>query len=507
MATSSSPSRVWITAAVVILTLWGGYLRLEDLSRESYWMDEGFSVNAIQEIQRTGEARLASGEMYRCPLYCYPSAWVADTLGDSPASYRLVAAVAGVLLIPLFFLIARRMFSTWVALGATSFLAFSSIHIAWSRDARWYTLFELFFWLGLWSFWEWMRAKGTWKRQTFLWGAVTVVATALAILTHALGWLLPLIFVAWFALDRSLIAKRGTKREALIMLGVVVLVGLGALALFSTSLPLYLERFAFYNTLVFYATYLVGTYAILLIAALPGIMLTTGRDKRPVWFLILVFLAYLVPLALFNPIIHYRYLFHLVPVIFIGAAFGLVVLFERIKDRISRGATLVAVLVVFIWSSAGVLSSQVFYPLETDEGIWLPGRTYSAATPEPDWSNAYGYIREHRTEGSIIISSLPVMTKVYLGESGYWLPYSYLGVPSPADEIKDGKESYVGARAIESVEELVSLIETKHGFVVFDRMASAKRVDEALLSYIDTHTTLVFHDRRAPYSEIWVYSF
>ena len=97
---------VKIACASTLLTvalIGGAFLRFENLGRQSYWMDEGYTVNAVISGMQNGTDHLASildsGSRYFCPIYCIPTQGIVSVLGSNPISFRLLAAICGVLVI------------------------------------------------------------------------------------------------------------------------------------------------------------------------------------------------------------------------------------------------------------------------------------------------------------------------------------------------------------------------------------------------------------------------
>jgi mannosyltransferase len=96
--------------------------------RAHTWFDDGFSIKSISIMATYLSIKLWG-----------PNEWVA----------RLPAAIIGILTIPIFYFLVRRMFGLPVALLASSLLAISPWHVYWSQNARFYTSLLLFYTLSL----------------------------------------------------------------------------------------------------------------------------------------------------------------------------------------------------------------------------------------------------------------------------------------------------------------------------------------------------------------------
>lgn len=85
------------------------------------------------------------------------------------------------------------------------------------------------------------------------------------------------------------------------------------------------------------------------------------------------------------------------------------------------------------------------------------------------------------------------MTKVYLGESGYWLPVSLTGRTAEIGERTiNGGDYYTGAPRINSADELRTMIATKRGYIILDTMAKNRVGRDYLEVLKDPRVNLVF---------------
>ena len=497
---------LFILLATLIVA--GAYLRFYELSAAPYWMDEGYTINAVLSISETGRSVLDSGMPYRCPLYCYPTAWLADTFGHGALTYRLIAAVFGVLLIPLIFLVGRRLFTPAVGLLSAFFITFEYFQVAWARQARWYTLFAFFFWLALFAF---HRAYYS-PEHRLRYGLLSALATLLALLTHGLGYLLPFLMLGWVAVDKVLLERRCTVRQAgLLALATLALALTLEYALGMRRLSTLLSDLAYHNVAPFYLQYYLGAYGALLPLALAGILLTYRTHKRSVYFLLYIATLYLLPLMFLTNVVHYRYAWHLTPALLLLSALGTHALMSYRPHPAYRAGVLTLAGALFFLFGTGTLTPERYYFLEADDPTYpqtFPGTEgYYAYTPQPDWNSAYAFIATERTEGDIVISSHPHFNKIFLQEPGYWLAYRYHGASTLPSSIRDGREYYVGAQVVASVSALRALTSEHSGFIIFDYMASDGRIPEDTLQYIRRELPLAYHERTNTYSQVWVYSF
>jgi len=510
-----------LTALSVLLILSIGiFFRFFDLTSAPYWMDEGYTINAVLSIQEKGVSVLDSGMPYSCPLYCYPTAFLADTFGNSPSSYRLLSAIAGAVFIPLFFLITRRLFGWRVALLSTFFLSFSAIHIAWAHQARWYTLLTLFFWLALFFLYRAITQKGKTKETILNW-ALFILFAILATKTHTLAILLFAIAPLWYCiLDPKRLLRISTQKVQKPIFLLASFTAVFGILLSTGMLDRafgILSHAQFHYTLPYYLSYYLTHYWLFLVPFVLAFPLLEKETRRTALLLFVALLVYIIPLGTLSGIVHYRYLFHLTPVFFIFGALAFLAIQDAICARLKSNRTapllikmssvlLLLPIALFFILGIGAWHPTKTHTLESDSPTLIGARPHIAYTPQPNWNNAYAYIAQHRTAGDIIISSHPHFNKIFLSEAGYWIRYNYLGMSETPNTIQNGREYYVGALVIDDTTELETLLTTRHGFIVFDYMAQDGRITPEILERITT-LPIIFHEKSNEFSEVWVFRF
>jgi hypothetical protein len=476
---------------LLLLILWGGFVRLQSLGSQPYWMDEGYTVLGIiakePYIPMTPDVAIH----YTCPFYCIPSAGIANTFGDSPAAYRALAALAGIALIGIIFITGCAFFSTGTALLAAALVALSAIEIAWSRQARWYTLLAFFAWLGI--YWAYRAVQHHERRVLF--ASLSALALVCAGLTHALGFLLPIALMAWLALFSPY-----ERRETLLSAGFLILAAL-ILQLLHPLIALD-ELPQLHDLAPYYLGYYGHAYWPLIVLAALSLWDYRTRTGEKALLVILI-LVYFVPLSFFTDIVQYRYLFAVLPALFLLAAQGAMELVAHIPQRFHIVAATIFTATLI---ATGIIAPlpRSFYTLESDDPLALPAGRYYAYTPQPDWNTAYAYITAHRMPDSVVVSSQPQFTNIFLKTPGYWLAHDYGGgdlVP------QDAEESYVGATSLRSAAELAALMKERHGFIVFDFQATDGRLSGDVYAQILLHARPVFYGFTNYVSRVWVYEF
>ncbi len=491
--------------AIFLFIFAGVFFRLSNLSTTAYWMDEGYTVNAVDSELRNGTeifaSKLDTGESYFCPLYCAPTAKIVQWTSHDPAAYRILSVFFGLLFIPLLYFFTQRFFkNTAVSVLTTFFTTFSYWQIAWSRQARWYTELEVFFWTALFLFYLFLEESK--YKQKYLYLGASILVTLLGILTHRLAYLLPLVMLVWYAIE-----KKPSKTQIAIALGSalgVILVAEFVLGLHFISHAL--KNVSFHYTLPYYLNFYLRNYWMFMLLGLYGYFNVQKEIQKKIWMLATPFILYLFFLSFFTDIVHYRYLFHTTAALYIIGSVGVIDIITKMQNRQKRFWIVFVLFGIFFATGHGVATQKHFYFLEADDPSAL-NRPYYAYTPQPDFNAAYQAIKFDKKSEDIVISSHPHFNKIFLGEAGYWLRYNYLGMEDAVKVITNNREYYVGASVINNLDELKTLTSSTHGYILYDYMAQDGKIPAETIEYIQHNFKQFFFDEKNSYSKIWVYRF
>lgn len=512
MSTNYLKLTLWLAAFFLLAS--GAYLRLFPIATQPYWMDEGYTINAVLSYEAGNTSGLAatldSGQSYECFMYCYPTALITKYFGDTAFNYRILAVIFGLLTVVVIFAVTRSLYTFPIALLSGFLILFSYFHIAWSTQARWYTMLTCLFWLTIFLAWRTNQQLSR-PRSYYLHLALTTTLCLLTVLVHKIAIILPVLVVA--ILTYPYLSSRALKpsKRTLTYLALLVLTLVGTAYVIANGLiNSFFSSLSLHYTLPYYLSFLIREYWVLL----PFIFFAVAEGGRRTQFLLLVFLSYLIPLSFFTNIVHYRYLFHVTPALFILTAVGLFAIAKSLPGPlyIKQGAAVTVFIILFFASGTGSYLPRAHYFLEADDPAEAPtmlaARPSYAYTPQPDWNAAYAFIKSAGVQGDSIISSHPHFNKIFLNEPGYWLSYSYLGLDDRTEyRTADNREFYVGASIIDDIPTLERLITTTHGFIIFDYMAQDGRITQDTLDFIAARTTLVYFHELNSYSKIWVYQF
>lgn len=489
------------TIGIITITLLGTFLRFFHLSKQSYWMDEGYTINAVLSINEKGKAILDSGQSYFCPLYCYPTAWLTHLFGLGAFTYRLLAAITGSLFILVFWYTAKNIEGRKVALLATFFISLSYWQVAWSHQARWYTLFALLFWLATYFLYQ-AISKSPFSKTNLLLGIFFLI---LSTLVQPIGILLLPITLIWLIPKTAPLKNKFKDITFFTILAVTIPLILElAFPKIATFFLAIIKNIKPHYTLPYYLSFYLRNYWVFIIFYI--VALTINKKDAFLRYSVFIILGYLFAFSFFTDIVHYRYLFHVTSLLYLGGAVGIVDIAKSISKPLYQYVFLALIILIFFGTKNGTLLPQKFYLLESDNPEKL-NRPYYAYTPQPDFNSAYAFIQQNRKPGDIIISSHPQFNKIFLNEPGYWIEYNYLGLTSETNSLINNKEYYVGAETIHNTEQLAKIVSNHHGFIVYDYMTANGRIPANIQNYIKMDTTPVFENKINSYSMIWVYQF
>ena len=138
------------SSALIVITIIGFIFRIWKVSESNLWIDEVLSAEAITTIVQNGMPTLPSGVNYfRDILYHYLCALSSLLFGVSNFSMRLPSVIFGTLTVPLSYYLGKQIKNKKVAIAAALLVALNSMEIAFSREVRYYQMFQFFYGLSL----------------------------------------------------------------------------------------------------------------------------------------------------------------------------------------------------------------------------------------------------------------------------------------------------------------------------------------------------------------------
>jgi hypothetical protein len=168
---------IWISA----LTVFAFVLRVYRLGFQPLWWDEGWTVYFATADVPSMIARTAID--IHPPLYYLVLHFWTLVIGPGPVSVRLFSVIAGVLSIPLLFVVGRRLFGWKAGLLAALVLAVAPFHVYYSQEARMYALVTLLALASTYLFLALLDGQRSRQATWMLWTGYVVV-TSLAMYTQ-----------------------------------------------------------------------------------------------------------------------------------------------------------------------------------------------------------------------------------------------------------------------------------------------------------------------------------
>ena len=490
---------------IAILAFLGLFYRICFLGYPSLWIDEAFSVNAAQAILQHGYPLLDSGIVYsRDLLSTYLIAFFMSIFGESHFGARFASVIFGTLMIPLAYYFGRELGNRKVGILAALFVTFSVWEIAWSRQARMYQQLQFFYFLSLILFYKFVN-NGK-PRYFFL----TALFTALAILSHSLGYTLLLVYLIYLAVVniKSLTNKdfwnlviSGLKQKIRDYYGKnKILFLLGSFLLLSSTVFIIHSAYSSYaefpdvdtDYLEQYAFYLKNVHFLLYYFAIVGAIISLKNFR--IGFLLI--LGYLVPFFFVTKIVwllHFRYIYFVLPLLFVLASYSILYLIDFTLHLGKYGK-------VAAFGIALMLGLAIF----TDDFVFIPQKEYNleSGTPQPNFAKAYSYIRSKIKPNDIIISGFPAVDKYYLQKADYWIAFSLTGLKSSNYYLDKSivSEKYANATILRNASELQAITQNSSGWVILDNLAW-RRIDDSFKDYISHNLT--FHQDASERKDVW----
>jgi hypothetical protein len=136
---------IWLILFLLIL-LFGFFLRTSFLDTPSFWVDESISSNAALKILEKGYPIFDSGAYYsRAQLFHYSQAFSMIIFGINDFGARFPSIIFGLLTVILAFLIGKEFGGKKAGLMTALFCSIFFLEVFYSRQARFYQLFQLMF--------------------------------------------------------------------------------------------------------------------------------------------------------------------------------------------------------------------------------------------------------------------------------------------------------------------------------------------------------------------------
>lgn len=469
---------------IVFFLLAAGFtLRIYDLGAQSLWLDESISSIAATALLEKGIPVLPSGFLYdRGILNTFLIASSFKLFGASEFAARLPSALFGTLTIPLVYFTGSRWGNKRIGVTAALLVAFSVWEIAWSRQARMYQQLQFFYILSLYLFYEFMMDRSP-KKLALL--ALSFIGT---VMSHEFGYVLILVFLAYLVVsalkERS--SMKNTSRQAAALAALVFGILLG-LAYYTGVIQSVLgTETDYYDTYIYLLKKDLGIFLFL---AVPGGTVLMNRDWRKGTLLVAAVAIPLYFIFFHVLLLGTRYLYFVVPVLFILVAYFLDFIIEylgsvfaKTADAPWKNAAANAVVALFLVFAMYFSPAFTFTPRE--------GYDLGINAPQSSFRDAYMYVQDNMRQGDVILSAWTPPAQFYLGRSDYWLAFNVVGTGEDKFLMENSsRDVYTNATAISDAKALKKVVdENPGGWVVVDGVAWHK-LRPGMRDYIKNNLT------------------
>jgi mannosyltransferase len=179
---------------LLLIILLGMALRCFHLGTQSLWHDEAFSLGVASRLD-PGQILANQAHDVHPPLYNLLLYFWIKLVGIHDFTTRMLSLVAGVLSIPLIYVVGRKLFDPLTGLWAAFFVAVFPFHVYYSQEARMYTLLALLTTLSLWLL-LWIIERNRWWAWGCLW-----LCLVLGVYTHYFFAFVILVFHLYLVLS------------------------------------------------------------------------------------------------------------------------------------------------------------------------------------------------------------------------------------------------------------------------------------------------------------------
>lgn len=436
-----------LLGAVLLLAF---MLRVTNLGGPSFGIDEMLHVYAANELMQGDNPNLPSGYSYnRALLYTYSVALSGKLLGMNESVARMTSVLFGVLTVALVFFIGRQWQSNTAGLVAALLTAVVPMQVAFSRQVRMYTVFQLFYLIFVYLFFQAIegsfqsrRIAAVGKSRAKQWaGRLQLLPWSLAALAFALALhFQQLVLVAaagpiLYVLCMALVVLLDRRADQLAQFGYIfwaLVIGAGmALALIymyvSGGLAKYVSLIQYAPTWAHSGVQEWQHYIGVLRRYVPFISVAAVilgglawlRNPKPAFYLIVCFAAPFLIHSFFIAWKNQRYVFHLLPLLFLLLGMGLASLISHLREWISgllaRSSRPVMARALVGGAGGAALLVIIYGAPELRESFQTPyvNAGQFAGVQHNNWRTAMRYIAEKARQDDVIMTSVPLLAKYY----------------------------------------------------------------------------------------------
>lgn len=536
-------TRISIAAAIFGLSMIGLYIRIANLSYLSFWADEFSHVNAAVNLLNTGQPLLNSGFSYTRALpYTYLVAASFDLLGVNEGAARLPSVIFGVLIIPLAYICGRYFVNRLTGIFCALLIAFTPWAVAWSRECRMYTLFQLLFLALLIVFYAGIEKENNRATRTakISWPMLLLALVLLGacLMVHSLSIMfIPIVLTyCLYVLAEDFIRNRKAARQhddeaqaqhthlryynLIFFCFMIVALFLKFKAYFMGGLiapleqnvellaqPGDLSRFIGIAFRKDYISYLVNNYKLLpslLLLAVGFIALIRSGRKG-----IFIIISLMIPLLLHVFILSWesaRYVFYLLPIYILIISVGAVTLFrvawnysvkyfnKQELPKVIMRLAVVAIAIIFV---------VIYVPFREANAVHKFKHGPTIVEDHPNYRQAGDFVKSRMKPADVIMSTIPSASGYYIGRTDYFL--RQVDYESSAYRDKNGqiREAQEGSLILYNYEEFERVVEENdHIWLIADNRLFSQLTDPSVRDFVKKY--FVDHSTALD-GTIWIY--
>ncbi len=432
--------REYILLAVILL--FALFLRLYALGQPALWIDETISSVASSEILEKGVPAFDSGVLYeRAYVFHYLQAFFL-LFGMNDFNVRLVSVIFGLLSIVLAYFIGKE-YSKAGGIISALFMAVFYLEVFYSRQARFYQLFQFAFFLSIFLLY---KSKKNPKMLYF-----ALIAFLIAYDTQIAALILAPFFIL-----HILLYNRKQWYLAFIPAFILIFKAVIVLGFTSDSAGLitnYIENYAGYTANIKY----------LLILCVPGIAVAFFKNKKLTSMIVLPSLILLFGIF-FVKLFAFRYLYFFVFPIVLFSSLLMAFFYQKLGKLI-----LIPIIILLLFPS------NLFFPytyVNVIKPVHVNYNDFSA--PEVDYKsvpqNIFSELKN--SENNVIVFFSPSF-EWYVRKPDFVFDFSLSGLPGDSLE-RNGKDIYSGAQIIKSEKDISEYLIGKEFYFVAENFAVGK---------------------------------
>ena len=442
---------LWFASIIIVMFI-AATLRVSHLGDSDYGLDEILHVYVSKELISGKPPLLPSGYHYERGLaYSYLVAFAGFVGGFNEVALRMPSVIFGLLVIVLVYWFTARWFSVLAGLIAAFITTFSPIEVVLSREVRMYTMLQFLFLLIVFLVYEGFETRSVRARYRQSWptiqgwidryevrplllcwaGLLFLLACQVHVLIQpAMSGIIAYVFIMAGA---ALVLKDmpiPNRQKYWVSCLVLVFAGIAGTLLFPEKIdklltatqttPLFYEERAYnWN---YFRWELLDEYPIIFGTVTLSFLVGIVKQPKLGVFLCTVFIVPFLLHSLLFTFKAYRYIFHILPLMYIAAGIGFSVCISYLWS-VGNAFNAKGSVPKVIWNTmvVGILGSVILGMLINMPWFMRTIKDFSndfqlphfADVQHHEWKKAMAYIIQHQKEGDVIISASAIHTAYY----------------------------------------------------------------------------------------------